>query len=303
MQTTMGIRRPGPFVAPHSRPFVAAPVNGPDLPTGVPFIIGEPGGSVFPLAFPFAFESGQHHLPDFIPFVLGVRIIPVYFSGANMSASGNLVAAGSFSITNITDIGTAQAYNGAAGSSVTITKPTGAAAGDYVYVILTTSLAQSLPTVAGWTLLTSTSVPGQSRHGVYRRKLDGTESASPMATFPLGASGNFSLVRTPALRGVHATTPERSIGAWGFQNNAATVPAPGVTAKVNDRLLGFYGQQGANAAISSPMTEFTESAGNFSSSTICSANVTVDGATGVRVFSAAANGAAVLIDLRVVGSS
>lgn len=204
----------------------------------------------------------------------------------------------------ITEVGAASAftYVSTFPTSWAIPKPSGAAAGDYLWLQLTYQTYVSLSSLAGWTLDASRIVTGLQGLSVLHLQLTGGEGSTiPSPT--MSAGDNFSGVCTAALRGVDPSNPVDVIGSWADQASFGTgVAAPSVhTVIANDLLLGFFGEQGYNGVtvtVPSGMTKETESQGHFCVSTLATQAVATPGDTGTRMFSAASQGSALLIAVK-----
>jgi hypothetical protein len=200
-----------------------------------------------------------------------------------------LVVASAPALAVVTLVGTS-ALGGGNGTSFTVSRPAGIAAGDVLLAVVSVKQGGSANVItapAGWSSVVLTDAgSSEFRQQVFWKAVAAGDPASD--TFTTSSSGRASAIML-AYRGVDSLNP---IAAQGGQANASSgsVTAPSISPAVADTMLvGLFGSSRANAGISAPPGMTLEAADNSAGGPNGVASAAADellvaaGATGTRV--------------------
>jgi hypothetical protein len=191
----------------------------------------------------------------------------------------------------ITLVGTAHGGNSSIANPVTVTLPTGTAAGDQILVGVALPTGQSVTTPAGYTVVgtyTSGSGTGDAKEIVYRRTA-AADDRSLQLTFSGGLYA-YSFV-VGVYRGVDPTNPVDGM-SHGTTSGGLTVTAPAVTTNFpGDRLVLLNGKHNSNLFANgwvppAGMTQETSDAVPTSACELADATQTDSGSTGSKTSTA-----------------
>lgn len=134
-------------------------------------------------------------------------------------------------------VGTATFTNeDTASNSYVVTKPSGMATGDYVYLVAGNIAAITMTPPAGFTQVQLMASGTNIRLGVWRRKIDGSEGSTFTVSLASTSKGFIAAVPGSA---IDATTPEDA-SADGTTSSGSATTSPSVTVGIaNARTLYF----------------------------------------------------------------
>lgn len=138
----------------------------------------------------------------------------------------------------------------------TVSKPLGAAVGDWVLIYFVTTATSGTPAVTSNTF-TTTSGPDAMTGGqqmVWMRKIDGTEGASFSGTLPLSGYGVIAI----CIQGADGTTPlDVAIATTNSASNTSFPVAPSLTpagGRTDDLFITLWGSGQGSATWTPPTT-------------------------------------------------